>query len=147
MNTRPLLISAAITGTLAALLSEVPLVNMVNCLFCGWLWIQGVAVVFLYRSLTGEYVDYRRGMILGAVGGLFGAAVSIFLSLITGMNSTPIPPDQLAQIEEQFGDAADFLTSPAFGVTAAIILNLVFFPLFGTVGGFIGSLIMKQRAG
>jgi hypothetical protein len=151
MNTRYLLLSAAITGTLAALLTVTPIANLVNCLVCGWLWIGGLAAVWMYRENTGEYVNNRDGIILGLLSGLFGAAVATILSAVTGMSaSTPIPAAQLAQIEQQFGEQAAsyirLLASPATSLTLTIVINLVIYSLFGLIGGLIGASVFKSKA-
>ena len=148
MNTRYLLISAAISGTLAALLTVTPFANLVNCLVCGWLWIAGLAAVWIYRENTGEYVNTRGGVVLGLVSGLFGAAVATILTAATGMSaSNSIPAAQIAQLEEQFGEQASeyirLLTAPATSLTIALVINLIVYPLFGLIGGLIGASIFK----
>jgi hypothetical protein len=149
MNTRFLLISAAITGTLAALLTVTPIANLVNCLVCGWLWIAGLAAVWLYRENTGEPVTTRDGLVLGLVSGLFGALVATILSAFSVGGTTPIPAGQLAQIEEQLGpQAASFLRmleNPATTLTIGLVMNLVIYSLFGLIGGLIGASIFKPR--
>lgn len=147
MNTRPMLISAAICGTLAALLSAVPVASLLNCLLCGWLWLQGIFAVWMYRYQTGEAVDSRGGMALGAVSGLFGAAVATVLAAVSGVAATStIPADQMAQLEQMFGDAARWITSPATSLIATIVINSILYPVFGLIGGVIGASIFKNKA-
>jgi hypothetical protein len=69
------------------LLTVTPIANLVNCLVCGWLWIGGLAAVWIYRENTGEGITSRGGILLGLVSGLFGAAVATLLSAVTGMGA------------------------------------------------------------
>lgn len=150
MNTRFLLICAAISGTLAALLTVTPIASLVNCLVCGWLWIAGIAAVWLYRENSGESVTNQGGIVLGLVSGLFGAAVATILSLVTGLGaSSPIPAEQMAQLEEQLGADAtaliQMISSPNTSFVIVLLLNMVVYPLFGMLGGLIGASIFKNR--
>ncbi len=149
MNTRYLLISAAITGALSALLSLVPYVSLVNCLVCGWLWLGGIAAVWFYRQISGEAVTSRNGLILGLVSGLFGAVVATLMSVFTRGGSSSLPAAQIAQIEQQFGSQAvtilRALEDPATTFTIGLVVNLVTYPLFGLIGGLIGAAIWKPR--
>ncbi len=149
MNTRYMLICGAITGTLAALLTVTPIASIVNCLVCGWLWIAGIAAVWMYRANTGEVVAPRGGIILGLVAGAFGAVVATLLTALTGIGASPIPAEQLAQIEEQLGpDAVEMIrmiASPGGSLTISLLVNVVVYPLFGLIGGLIGASIFKNR--
>jgi hypothetical protein len=130
---------------LAALLTITPLVNMVNCLLCGWLWISGIFAVWLYRANTGDAIDSRAGIALGAVTGLFGAAVSLLLGAFTGGYSTAIPAEQMQQLEKMMGESARIFTNPATLVLITAIFNFITYPIFGIAGGLIGASIFKNR--
>lgn len=149
MNTRYLLISGAITGALAALLTVTPIASVVNCLVCGWLWIAGIAAVWMYRANTGEAVTPRGGIILGLVAGGFGAVVATLLSVFTSASAAPITAAQLAQIEEQLGPGAvemiRTLASPGGSLAISLLVNVIVYPLFGLLGGLIGASIFKNR--
>ena len=152
MNTRYLLICGAIAGTLAALLTVTPIASIVNCLVCGWLWIAGIAAVWMYRANTGEVVSPRGGVILGLVAGAFGAVIATLLTALTGIGASPLPAEQVAQLEqleEQLGpDAAEMLrtlVSPGGSLTISLFINVITYPLFGLFGGLIGASIFKNK--
>jgi len=146
MNTRSLLISAAIAGVLAAVLSTVPIISLVNCLLCGWLWMAGIFAVFMYRNQSHDYVDPGRGALIGVLTGLVGAVIAIILTLIfQPAAAAALPPETVAQLEEQLGEGAAILTNPATSIGISIISNLILYPLFGALGGLIGGAIFKNK--
>ena len=149
MNTRYLLISAAIAGAVTAVLSTVPFINLLNCLLCAWMWLGGLFAVFLYRNQSKDFVDPGRGALIGVLTGLVGAVIAIILSLIFLPTSAAaaLPPETMQQLEETLGEGAAALTSPAATTGISIISNLIFYPLFCTLGGLIGGAIFKNRPG
>lgn len=147
MNIRFLLISGAIMGALAALLSVTPIASMVNCLACGWLWIAGAGAVWMYRANVDGPTGAREGIALGLVTGLFGAGFATLLSVLTGASA--ISADQLAQFEQRFGEEYGEMirtfSSPGALLAISLLFNLVFYPFFGLVGGLIGLSIFKDK--
>ena len=144
MNTRALLISAGIAGVLAGVLSGLPIVSAVNCLLCGWVWGAGILAVYLYRRNTGAApVTTSTGLIIGLLVGIISAILASLLSTAFTAN-TPVPLTQ--EQLEQLGDAAEFLTNPAAMGATTFLVNLIAHPIFGAIGGLIGSAIFKNRA-
>ena len=149
MNTRALLISAGIAGVLAAVLSSIPIISMVNCLLCGWIWGAGILAVYLYRRNAGMApVSTSTGLIIGLLVGIISAILSSLFAMALGGASAAaaLTPEQMAQLEEQLGESARVLTDPAAMGAASFFINLVVQPIFGAIGGLIGSAIFKNRA-
>lgn len=148
MNTRSLLVSAAIAGALTALLSSIPLLNMVNCLVCGWLWIGGIFAVWMYRKNAGVLPDSGGGAMVGALAGLVGAIVASMLSAVltmVGVGVSAIPAEAVGQIRDVFGELAEVLVSGTATLFVGLVINLVLYPIFGAIGGLLGVAVFKGR--
>jgi hypothetical protein len=81
MNTRSALWAVLIAGVVMALLGNLPLLNLVNCILCLWAWLGGALAVFVYRRFQrgqpGPTAGQGAGLgaLSGLVGALTGAAV------------------------------------------------------------------------
>ena len=148
MNNRKLLISAAIAGTVMAVLSNVPVIQLVNCLLCGWIWLGGIFAVWLYRRNSMEMVDAGRGAMIGALAGLVAAVVGAILSLILAPINAANSAAIMQQMQEQFGQTGTPMPDvTGIGTAVGILFLFVLYPLFGAIGGAIGSAIFKGRPG
>lgn len=150
MNTRSFILSALIAGSLLGLLANLPLLNLVNCFLCVWVWLGGILAVFLYRRFAADIPDLTvaQGAGLGALSGLIGTFVGTLVFLVTGALSMPIF-ESMARGMQVEGDLPFQGGSGIWGIFAAavffLILNLVLYPIFGAVGGMIGAgLIWKK---
>ena len=146
MNARYMLLSAGIAGAFAALASNVPVLEMVNCLLCGWLWLGGILAVWIYHWNVEEPVTRGNAMILGVVTGLVATAVDTLLTALMGMNAAPVPPETMAQLREAFGPQADLLFSQGASLLVTFIFSLIFYTLFAMLGGLLGAMIFKGKA-
>ena len=149
MNTRSFVLSALIAGAAIGVLANLPVLNLVNCFLCLWVWIGGLLAVFLYRRFQhGESgLSGAQGAGLGAVSGLVGAFVGVVVYALTSFISMPLFAS-LARFLEVEGDlpfesgGAPFLIASTFFFFA---LNVVAYPLFGALSGLIAaSLFGKQ---
>lgn len=146
MNTRYVLISAALMGTLTALLSTVPVVSYVNCLICAWLWLGGIASVWMYNYFTEERLESGKAMLLGLFTGLFGAIIATLISALFSARAAPIPAESMQQLEQVFGESAKMLTNPSTTIVIALVTNLISYAIFCTIGGLLGAMIFKPKA-
>jgi hypothetical protein len=144
MNTKFFFLTALIVGLLTALLSSIPILSLVNCLLCGWLWMGGIFGVWLYRYFTNQTLDMGRGALLGLVGGIIGAVVSTLLGLLF-KSAGALSPEQIQQMEEVFGESAKIFQDPAAIATIGLVVSLVLFPVFTAIGGLIGAAIFKPK--
>ena len=150
MNTRSFILSALIAGTLLGLFANLPLLNLVNCILCVWVWLGGILAVFLYRRFASDTPDLSvaQGAGLGALSGLVGTFVGTLVFLVTGALSMPIFESMARGLQVE-GDLP-FQTGTGFwGIFAAAIffmlLNLVLYPIFGAVGGIIGAGLLWKK--
>jgi hypothetical protein len=49
MNNRALLLSGVVGSLVMVVISNVPFLNLINCLLCAWVWLGGMAAVWFYR--------------------------------------------------------------------------------------------------
>jgi hypothetical protein len=149
MNTRSFGLAVLIAGAVMALLGNLPIVNLVNCLLCIWVWLGGGLAVLTYRRLEHGQPGPSgpQGAGLGAVSGLIGAALGFGVFLLTAAISTPIM-ENLARALKIEGDMPFGSASPGGSLGGALIflvLDLVLYPLFGALGGLITANIARSR--
>jgi len=143
MNTRSFFLSALIAGVLIGLFGNLPLLNLVNCILCLWVWLGGILAVFLYRRFQkgGPGLSVAQGAGLGALSGLIGALVGAVVFAITSSLSVPLM-NSLAKALEIEGDLP-FKTGGIEAILVQVIifliLNLVLYPIFGAIGGLLGA--------
>jgi hypothetical protein len=146
MNTRAFLLASLIGGASMAVLSNIPLVNLVNCLVCFWLWGSGILAVYLYnRFAKGEtHASISQGLLIGLVAGLIGGLIGIFFGWFTKA-ATQQTILRLMQNQEMFGMVPKSLTTAGgpFSIFG-LFTNFILFPFFGMVGGLIGGTIFKK---
>ena len=92
MNSRSFLLSTLIAGIVIGFLANLPLLNLINCALCIWVWIGGALAVLLYRRFQhgepGPSVGQGAG--LGALSGLIGALVGAVVFFVTSPLSIPL---------------------------------------------------------
>jgi hypothetical protein len=149
MNTRYFLISALIAGVVIGLLGNLPLLNLVNCILCLWVWLGGILAVWLYRRYQrgGAGLSIAQGAGLGALSGLIGALVGVVVFAITSSVTMPLM-NSLAQALQIEGD----LPFQSGGIGAIVsqaifflILDLVLYPIFGAIGGLIAASLFWKK--
>jgi len=147
MNGFAILTSSGVSGVISAVLSNIPIISLVNCLLFGWIWGAGIYAVYLYRRSTNvTQVNTATGTILGAVTGLVSAIIVSLLGIAFSASATPLPSEQVEQLREVIGNGVDIFTDPAAMGAASFFINLIVHPIFGAIGGLIGSAIFKNRA-
>lgn len=145
MNRRSLLLSSGIAGASMAVLSNVPLVNLANCIACMWLWAGGIFGVWLYRNYEGEGTPITPGdgAIIGVVSGIFGAILTTIISALFGGVGL------VSLLITQSRTAGDFLGSIAVAGALSILgllFNFVIYIMFGAIGGGIGAALLGKSA-
>jgi hypothetical protein len=139
MNNRSFLYSVLIAGAGMALLGNLPLVNLINCILCLWVWLGGAAAVLLYRrfqrnapALTGG-----QGAGLGAVAGLVGAVLGFGVYLLTAAVTNPILLSLARTLDVDLNLPEAGAGGALGGALFFLLLDLIAYPLFGALGGLI----------
>jgi hypothetical protein len=148
MNSRSFVLSALIAGAVMGVLANLPVLNLINCILCFWIWVGGILGVFLYRQFQhGESsLTPGQGAGLGALAGVIGVFVGVLVYLATAFVSMPIFAAlarslQVGDLPFQQGGAGALLSSAAF----FMVVDLIAYPLFGAISGFIGASLMKKE--
>ncbi len=142
MNNKNLLLASLIGGLVSTALSNIPIINLVNCLLCAGFWIGPVLAVWFYKHQTGA-VTLGQAVIVGSLAGLLAGIFGFILSLmgLAGAEALMksyarfIPPD--AEIAE--------LPSGIFAILfnlAGVVVNI----LFGALGGLVSGAILKEKS-
>jgi hypothetical protein len=153
-NKRPsILVPACIGGALAGLLSGIP---FLNCLCC--LWIIGGAMLASHLLAKDSLVSLTAGD--GAIVGIFTGIVAAVVDALIGIPLHAVNSEvarrimeRLAQYTEDMPSGLDaWLEKGAGGVTVSmfflgLLFSAVVFAAFGALGGIIGaSLFGKKKA-
>lgn len=144
MNTRSFIYSALIAGVLIGIFGNLPLLNLINCILCVWVWLGGILAVYLYgrfqRGEPGLTVGQAAG--LGAVAGAIGAFVGVVVYALTSFISAPM----IASLARLLQVEGNIPTGPSIaGTLVFFFIDIVLYPIFGAVGGVIAaSLIWKK---
>jgi hypothetical protein len=150
MNTRSFFLSALIAGAVIGVLGNLPVLNLINCICCIWVWMGGVLAVFLYHQFQHGAPDISaaQGAGLGAVSGIIGALVGVVVYALTSFISMPIFNNlmQTLQIEGdlpfQSGGPWALVASAFFFLT----IDAVLYPIFGAIGGLIAASVFWKQA-
>lgn len=105
MDNKNLFISALVGAAVMVVLSNVPLLSLINCLLCAGIWLGGMAAVWFYRRQTGAPVTPGQGAMIGVVAGLIGAVVSSIISSVFGADAmqSVIDADPSGQMQSMLG--------------------------------------------
>jgi hypothetical protein len=141
MNSKYFWIACLSGAVLTTLVSNLPVLGMVNCLLCAGFWGSALFAVWLYRRLSGA-LTVRQGVSIGALTGAFAGLFGFLLSFI-GLAGAGglfnaygkiLPADAL--------QGMDSMVSTLGGIVFTLI-GVLFNVIFGTIGGWIGGAIFK----
>lgn len=146
MNTRSFLLSALIAGAVLGTLANLPLLNLINCVLCLWVWLGGIFAVWLYRRYQpAQALTPGQGAGLGAVAGVIGVLVGTVVYALTSAITMPMMNTIAQALQIEGTEALGGGGFPAMLLTTGIFfcINLVLYPLFGAIGGLIAGSIWK----
>lgn len=140
MNVKNLWIAALSGAVLTTLVSNLPFVDLVNFVCFAGFWGGAIFAVWLYRRLSGTLIvgdGVRIGLLTGLCAGILGFGLS-FLGL-AGFQGTANEIAQILPAEDMQG----IEDIPAWGVLAFNLVGVLFNIIFGTIGGWIGGVILR----
>ncbi len=139
MNTKNLWIAALSAAVITTAVSNLPLVEFVNCLLFAGFWGSAILGVWLYRRLTGT-VTITQAVMIGALTGICAGALGLALSLIDLAGAQGILTRlSLVLPPESMQNAQDI---PASSMLAFNLVGVLFIVVFGTIGGWIGGVVL-----
>ncbi len=148
-----MLIPALIGGAIAGILTGIPLIN---CLCC--LWIVGGGFIAAY-SLTRESsqpLAMSDGAIVGIFAGMIGAVVAFLISIPMAPLENALArvmtdwigeyADQVPEFWRSFMEGEGLESSFPF-MALELFINVVVFSILSALGGIIGISLFKKKAG
>jgi hypothetical protein len=144
MNMKNLAIAALVGGIVSTILSNVPILNFVNCLLCAGFWAGALLAVWLYKRLSGA-VTLQQGVIIGAAAGLVAGVIGFALSFVNVAGAAAL----IETYSRFMPEDADIDVAALASGPVKIVMNLLGIGvniIFGAVGGLIGGAIFKPRA-
>lgn len=143
MNIRSLIIASLTAGVVSTVFSNIPVINLLNCLLCVGFWGSAIFAVWLYRRLTGA-VTLSQAVIVGTLAGVWAGLFGFLLSFTglagaSGLINTVrmfVPAEDLKDV----GQVLDSTSAILFNI-AGVITEIV----FGAIGGLIGFAIFKPK--
>jgi hypothetical protein len=142
MNTKNLIIASLIGGLISIVLSNVPILNFVNCLLCAGFWAGPLFAAWFYKRQTGT-VTLGQGAAIGALAGVWAGVFGLILAFfnLAGFGA-------MLQSYSQFmpQDAAN-LDPSLFGAMGWLFnfVGVGFDIIVGTIGGLVGGAIFKTK--
>ena len=127
-------------GVAVAVVSLIPIVNLLNCIFCGWVLLGAAAAVKLVGDKAMASIEGGEGAIIGAMTGAIGG---VLYGSVTALL-------QVAQISAMSGVFDQFGGNPMGGAGTGMVafmsffVSLILFTIFGALGGLAGSAIFKN---
>jgi hypothetical protein len=143
-----LIIPALGFGLLAGILSIVPVLSLLNCVFCLWVVLCGGLTVYMVKrhyNIQGKIITMKAGLAGAITGGIAGIVTNIPF-LISREDMVTTVQEVLNQPEfQELLEGTGSILEESMGqlIILGVILNIVFFLLFGALGGIISNEITK----
>ena len=141
MNTKNLLLAGLIGGLISTALSNIPIINFVNCLLCAGFWAGALFAVWFYKRQTGS-VTLGQGVVIGLVAGAFHGVFGFILGLV-GLAGA----QALMQSYAKYLPPEANIETPPPGIASVLfdLAGVVVDLIFGAIGGLVGGLIFKPK--
>ncbi|MCC7541590.1 MAG: hypothetical protein IT379_35555 [Deltaproteobacteria bacterium] len=143
-------------GVVPSILCMIPCVSIGCCL---WVALGALVAVMMVQKKAGDAIDMGEGAVIGALCGIIVAAVTtgfgLLLNLIgvglggAGAAATVIqqmgglPPDLRRALED--AGIPQAYAGLLLGSCAGCCMNLIFYGIFGMIGGVGGAAIFKPK--
>jgi hypothetical protein len=143
-NKEHYLVPVLIGGAVAGVLSSIPFVSALNCIFCLWMLVGAALAVMLVQNMTHS-VQIGEAAAIGALAGVVCALITgAFSAAMVAISGAPaIPAAAQGQMRELFEGGGSIVLL----IGATCMMQLIIYPLFGALGGLIGGAIFKPSAG
>jgi hypothetical protein len=140
MNVKNLWIAALSGAVLTTLVSNLPLVGLINCLLFAGFWGSAICAAWLYRRLNGS-LTANQGIRVGALTGICAGGLGFALSFagLAGLQGFINSAQQILPAEAALGTD----NIPTWGALVFNLLGVLCNVIFGTLGGLIGGTIFR----
>jgi hypothetical protein len=139
-------------GVFIGVLSALPLVNAGNCCCCLWVLIGGALAAYLRQQNNPYQIDAAEGAIVGLMAGAIGGVVYTLLSIPFQMLAGPFQQQWMERmmsdnpdITPEMRDMFTRLTTSSGLKVIGMLISVVIYSVFGTLGGLIGAAMFKKN--
>ena len=158
MMDNPKFKAALIGGGVFGVLAALPYINMLNLVCCALYIGGGVLAAYLYvkDQPPAEKRPYGDGALVGLIAGAIGGVVATIVNaLVLASGLGPDPAEAGAALEQldQAGIELPDIVRDMMGgggVSAAmlgtqLVMNVILFGIFATLGGLVGAAIFHKK--
>ena len=141
MNSKNLLTASLVGGLVSTILSNVPIINLVNCLLCAGFWAGPLLAVWMYKRQGGA-LSLAQGIGIGALAGVWAGLFGFLLSFV-GLAGAGALMQSYAKFLPPDAGVQEPLVGPA-----SILFNLIGVGvniMFGAIGGLIGGAMFRSK--
>jgi hypothetical protein len=131
-------------GAAMALLTNLPVLALGNCLLCLWVWGGGMFSAWLYKRLQGS-VSLNQAGWLGAMAGLLGGAASGLITFYRGTGTGLLPGQIASQLPLEYAEQLQSMGMLPEMVATFALLEVFAFVFLGALGGLIGGLLWRDK--
>lgn len=143
---------ALIGGVVAGILSGIP---FINCLCCLWIILGGIVAAYILSKNSAIPLSGSDGAIVGVFAGIIGAVVEFLISIPLNPINEAIYRDMMDKITEYAEDVPEWWGSMLEGgwetsipiILMGLAINVVAFSALGALGGIMGISLFKKKSG
>jgi hypothetical protein len=146
-----MLIPALIGGTIAGILTGIPLIS---CLCCLWIVGGGLIAAYFLTKDSPMPLSVGDGAIVGVFAGMIGAVVAFLISIPMAPLEDALARSMTEWISEYVDQVPEFWQSFMEGeglessfpfMVLELFINVVVFSLLSALGGIIGISLFKKK--
>ncbi len=143
MNTKNILISGLVGAVITLALTNIPFVNLVNCLICAGFWVGPLFGTWLYKRQSGS-LSTREGVWVGVAAGAIAGIIGLALSFI-GLAGAAGMINQFNSVLPAGGQINLGGVEGMIGNFLFTLVGVVFDIIVGAIGGLVGAAIFKDK--
>ena len=143
MNTKNLLLAGLVGAIITLALTNIPFVNLINCLICAGFWVGPLFAVWLYKRMTGT-MSTKEGIWIGVTAGAIAGVIGFLLSFVGLSGAAGI----VNQVNSFMSPADKIDMTGVEGAVGNIVITLfgvIFDIIVGAIGGLVGAVIFKNK--
>jgi hypothetical protein len=150
MNLLALISAGVVVGIFMPLFTQLPVLNSLNCIPCGWIWVGGVIAVVLYRWLAelDKPMVASEALILGIVAGVMASITDLIIYLLLYYNDPlPEPSASVESLLDTIYEVFHLSDMRQASIVLTLLFDLCTYPIISTISSFIGiQLFGKSRS-
>jgi hypothetical protein len=143
MNTKNILLAGLVGAVITLVLTNVPFINLVNCLICAGFWVGPLFATWLYKRLSGS-LSTKEGIWVGVAAGAIAGLIGFLLSFVgaAGIAGVVNQLNAFMPVEDQIDMSG--MEGGIFNVVGTLF-GVGFDIIVGAIAGYIGALLFKDK--